>query len=211
MTTEDNKTLTRIAHIVSDTFSPILMPTIAMAAALWLTVLRFLPLDARLWSLAGIFAISGLIPFFTILGLIKLGRVSDASISDRSQRLWPYLTSIVCYVGAGLYVSSLHAPVWMSMFFYGAAAVSSIATIITVFFKWKISAHEASVGGVAGIVYWLGRSGMIEQPLVWFSVFVIIAGLVAWSRLYLDRHTPLQVMAGGLLGFVVELAMLSIL
>lgn len=211
MTTQANKSpLRRLAHIVSDTFSPILMPTIAMAIVLWLTVMRFIPLGTRLWSLLGVFAGSAVIPFLTILALIKAGRVSDPSISDRSQRFWPYLTSVVCYIGTGLYLAGLHAPYWMPAFFYGAAAVSAIATVITVAFKWKISAHTAAVSGVVGIIYWLALRGMIESPCLWLSVFIIIAGLVAWSRLYLDRHTPLQVLAGAALGAVVEYLVLCI-
>lgn len=211
MTTHDNdKWLTRAAHIISDTFSPILMPTFAMAVALWLTVMRYIPLGTRLWSLLGVFAISAAIPFLTILALIKAGRVSDTSISDRSQRFWPYLVSVVCYIGAGLYLSGLHAPSWMSAFFYGAAATSAIATVITLACRWKISAHAAAVSGVVGAVYWLAYQGMLEAPMLWLSVFILLAGLVAWSRLYLDRHTPLQVLAGAVLGFAVEFAALCI-
>ncbi len=213
MTTQDNtgnKALKGVAHIISDTFSPILMPTVAMAVALWLTVMRFIPLSTRLWSLLGVFAISAVIPFLTIFALIKAGRVSDTSISDRTQRFWPYLTSIICYIGAGLYLKALHAPHWMPAFFYGAACVSVIATVVTSLFRWKISAHVAAVSGVVGIVYWLAYNGMLEAPMFWLSAFVVLAGIVAWSRLYLDRHTPLQVFAGAVVGFAVEYAVLCI-
>lgn len=199
-----------MAHIISDTFSPILMPTFAMAVALWLTVMRYIPLSTRLWSLLGVFAISAVVPFLTIFALIKAGRVSDVSISDRSQRFWPYLTSIVCYIGAGLYLGALHAPKWMPAFFYGAACVSVIATVITMAFRWKVSAHVAAVSGVVGAIYWLAYNGLLLAPVFWLSVFIIIAGLVAWSRLYLDRHTPMQVLAGAILGFVAEYVVLSI-
>ena len=202
--------MTNVAHIISDTFSPILMPTFAMAAALWLTVMRYIPLSTRLWSLLGVFAISAVVPFLTIFALIKAGRVSDVSISDRSQRFWPYLTSIVCYIGAGLYLGALNAPKWMSAFFYGAACVSIIATVITMACRWKVSAHVAAVSGVVGAIYWLAYHGLLVAPMFWVSVFIIIAGLVAWSRLYLARHTPMQVLAGAILGFVAEYVVLSI-
>lgn len=198
----DNRLLTTAAHCISDIFSPILMPSMAMAAALWLTLMRFLPLGIRLWALFGVFAITAAIPFTFILIMIKRGKISDVSISDRSQRYAPYLMSVICYIGAAVYLYILRAPMWLPAFFVGAAVVSAISMLITRF--WKISAHVGATAGVAGAIYWLAYRGMLISPMEWVSISFIIVGLVAWSRLYLSRHTPLQVLAGALLAFCVE-------
>lgn len=207
-TTTNNKGLTAVAHVVSDVFSPILMPTFGMAAALWLTVLHYLPLSVRLWALLGVFGLTAVLPFLFILIMIKRGRISDVSISDRAQRPAPYCVSIACYLGAGFYLMMLHAPAWLPGFFFGAAAVSLISLFVTHW--WKISAHVGAAGGFAGIIYWLAYRGMIMEPMLWVSVAFILCGVLAWSRLYLGRHTPLQVLAGAVMAFCVEYAVLCI-
>lgn len=196
------------AHIVSDVFSPILMPTFAMASALWLTMMRYLPVGVRLWALFGVFAITAVVPFVFILILIKRGKVSDTSISDRSQRTAPYCASIICYLGAAFYLMALKAPMWLPGFFFGAATVSLLSLIITHW--WKISAHVGAAGGVAAVIYWLAYRGMIIEPMLWVSVTILLVGVIAWARLYLDRHTPAQVLAGALMAFGVEYAVMCI-
>ena len=67
------------------------------------------------------------------------------------------------------------------------------------------------MGGFAGIIFWMAQQGlMVSAPLVWISVAVLLLGLVAWARLYLDKHTVLQTLAGAVLGFGTELIFLNI-
>ena len=70
--------------------------------------------------------------------------------------------------------------------------------VITVY--WKISMHSAGAAGLATLVFAvLGAQVFAFTPVV----------LVAWSRLYLKRHTFMQVLAGGILGTVVFILLLS--
>lgn len=209
METTENRYVTKAAHIISDVFSPIMMPTYAMAVALWLTIMVYLPLPARLKALFGVFAITAVIPFLFIVIMIRLGKISDASISDRSQRPVPYCVSIVCYIGAALMLISMRAPVWLSTFYFGAAAVSLLSLIITRW--WKISAHAGAVGGVAGGMYWLACHGLLMNPVLWLCIVIALAGLLCWSRLYLGRHTVMQVIAGAVMAFLVEYGMLCLI
>lgn len=209
METTENRYVTKAAHIISDVFSPIMMPTYAMAVALWLTIMVYLPLPARLKALFGVFAITAVIPFLFIVIMIRLGKISDASISDRSQRPAPYCVSIVCYIGAALMLISMRAPVWLSTFYFGAAAVSLLSLIITRW--WKISAHAGAVGGVAGGMYWLACRGLLMNPVLWLCIVIALTGLLCWSRLYLGRHTVMQVIAGAVMAFLVEYGMLCLI
>ena len=207
-TNTSRKPLAIAASLLSDIFSPLLVPTFGMAVALFLTRLHYLPLGVRLWALFGIFAITCLIPLTTILILMKAGKVSDASISDRKQRPIPYAVSILCYLGATFYVRYMGAPHWLEMFFLGAAAVSAISLIIT--YVWKISAHTGAVGGLASIIFWLACHGYIESHgLVWASAGFLLVGLISWARLYLNRHTLGQVAAGAALSFTIVYLIIS--
>lgn len=200
----------RMASVASDVFSPLLMATYAMAVALWLTPMNRLPTGVRGWSTAGVFFITALIPGLTVYMLMRAGKVSDASISDRRERPIPFLVSVACYVGASFYVGALHAPRWLVCFLVAAAAVAVLELIVSLW--WKISAHTGAAGGLAGFVFWLGvRGALIGDPLVLISIAILLVGVLGWARLVLRRHTVGQVLAGALLGFGVEFGMLSLI
>lgn len=201
--------LNKLAHIVSDVFSPLMMPVYATALTLWYTMLRYLPLSVKLWALGGVFVITTLAPLIVIFTLMRLGKVSDMSISDRGQRPVPYIVSILCYVSCGWFLHSMQAPVWLSGFFYGAAIVSILSLAITNW--WKISAHAGAVGGVAGAIYYLSYYSLLAFPMQWLTLSFAIVGAVAWARLYLNHHTPMQVLAGAAMAFVVEILTISML
>lgn len=201
--TQTNKAAATTAHILSDVFSPLLTPTYAMAATLWLTNLRYLPSGVLWWALIGVFLITCLLPAVLIFWLIRKGKVSNTSISNPKQRFIPYSFAILCYIGAAIFVTTLHAPGWMPRFFLGGAIVIALAMLITKW--WKISAHAASAGGVAALIYWLVFNGYLNiAPMFWLSASFLIIGCVAWARLYLNHHTPTQVLAGAVMAFVIE-------
>lgn len=207
---DKNRAAAVTAHILSDAFSPLLTPTLAMAATLWLTNLRYLPSGVLWWALIGVFLITGMLPALLIFWLIRKGKVSDTSISNPKQRFVPYSFAILCYIGAAVFVTTLHAPTWMPVFFLAASVVTALSMLITRW--WKISAHSASAGGVAALVYWLVFNGYLNiSPMFWLSAAFIIVGLVGWARLYLNHHTPTQVLAGAVMAFIIEYAAVSLI
>lgn len=200
MTDETTKSPSRkTAEVLSAVFSPLLIPTYAMAIALWATILRVIPLSVKLWSLSGVFFLTAVVPTVIILLLMRRGQVKDLDISDRSERFKPFVATLICYLAATWYVWELNAPSWLVAFFVGATLAGIIELLVTI--RWKISAHTGSIGGLAGAIFWLASSSIIwGNPLVWISLAVAAVGAVAWARLYLDRHTPMQVLAGALVG-----------
>ena len=194
--------LTTAAHLISDLFAPLLIPTYAMLIAIFATRLAFVYLSVRLWSTAGVFIITAMIPFALIWTLIRMGKVTDTSISDRNQRFIPYTASVLCYLGAALYLWRLNAPGWLIALFIGAALVSVFSMIITRW--WKISAHVGATGGLCAALFFMAwKHILIHTPLMWVSLGFILVGAMAWARLYLERHTLMQTLAGAVLGFAV--------
>ena len=186
-----------------------LVPSYAMIAALTLTPMCLLPTSPKVWSTAGVVFITAIIPMVVILILMRMGKVSDTAITDRKERTAPFCAVIVCYIGAAFFVRYLRAPYWIQNFYLAAAMVSAISLLVTQW--WKISAHTGAMGGMAAIMVWMAQRGLIiSMPLVWVSVAFLILGLVAWARLYLNKHTVLQTLAGAALGFIVELIFLNI-
>lgn len=186
-----------------------LVPSYALIAALTLTPMCLLPSSPKVWATSGVVFITAVIPMLFILILMKLGKVSDTAITDRKERTLPFAAVILCYIGATFFLRYLRAPYWIQYFYLGAALVSAISLLITHW--WKISAHTGALGGLAGIIFWMARRGLIVySPLEWVSAVFLILGLLAWARLYLDKHTVLQTLAGAVLGFATELTILNI-
>lgn len=187
------------AQIISDIFVPLLVPTYAMALAMWFTSLRTLPERSRVYVTIFVAILTGLIPMICILAMQRLGMVSDNSISNRRQRPLPMIVTMVCYVLTGFMLTKMHAPAWLVFFFFGASAATAIAAIITLF--WKISAHSTSIGGFVGMLFWFAVAGLADvNAMALLTVGIIIAGAVCTSRLILHRHTLGQVLAGFFLG-----------
>lgn len=190
------------AQTLSDVFSPLVIPTLGMILALWATPMRSVPDSHRLLATLLVGVITGLLPLTAIAALIRTGRVADRALSDRRQRALPMAFAAACYAAAGIFVGSLGAPLWLRMFFYGAAAATVIALVIT--FWWKISAHTTAMGGLTGMMMWIAVTGLADiNVMIMLSTGILLAGALATARLVLRRHTPAQVLAGLALGFAV--------
>lgn len=78
-------------------------------------------------------------------------------------------------------------------------AISLLPVIIFIYLirtRWKISAHSATVTGVWAV---LSLIDLIFLPLV------SLLPLVVWSKRKLKEHTPIQLIAGTMIGLVVPL------
>lgn len=199
----------RWAQIVSDVFSPLLVPTYAMALAMWITPLRVLPESGRLLATGFVALITAVVPFLAIMALIRLGHVSDRAITERAQRSVPYSVAVVCYAAASWTVNSFGAPMWLSMFFAGAAVATAFALVVNT--VWKISAHATAVGGMAGMMAWFAAGGLADLgAMLWLSGVLALSGLVCTARLVLGRHTLAQVSAGFAAGAAICFGMMWI-
>lgn len=189
----------RVATIVSDVLSPILVPTFCYMIMMWLTPLVVLPERVRLLTMGAVATMTALVPLGTMLTLRRLGRVNDAAISDRRQRPLPMIIAILCYACTAWYLLSINAPWWMARFFIGAGVAALIALLITL--RWKISAHMTAMGGMLALIAWLGfRHLLVVHPMVMISIVLVLCGVVGTCRLLLQRHSLGQVAAGFALG-----------
>lgn len=190
----------RISQLLSFIFSPLLVPTYGMMLASFLSVLAVLPLRVLWTTVAITFVITCLLPLTGILALYKSGMVKDPGLNARGERFIPYVLAMLCYLGCAFFLYRAAAPVWLSLFYVGGATAIAINTLVNI--KWKISAHAAAVGGLVALLFRLAASHQaIYDMNVWISCGVIVAGMVMTARVYLGRHSLLQVLAGVANGF----------
>ncbi|WP_289874748.1 phosphatase PAP2 family protein [Duncaniella muris] len=191
----------RISEILSVLFSPLLVPTYGMILAAFLTILRYLPVNLLCTAVGITFVITCLIPVSIIMALFRSGMVSDPGLNERKERYLPYGAVVLCYLGCGFFFFKASAPLWLPMFFAGAA----LATVINVAvnYWWKISAHAAAMGGLVALLFRIVASHYALYNMnLWLSAVIILAGAVMTARVYLGRHTLRQVLAGCANGFI---------
>lgn len=191
----------RLAHLFSAVFSPLLVPTYGIMAAIWLSVLALVPSSAKWGVVIVTWLVTCLLPMLSIFALVRLGKVSDPGLNNRKERTIPYVVTAVCYLVCAIYLYKAHGPAWLWGFPTGGAL--AVAICLPVNFKWKISAHMTGMGGLVAVFFVMAMRGVAVYNLNWcITAAVIAAGLVGTSRVYLGRHTVMQVLAGTVVGFL---------
>lgn len=183
---------------VSALFHPMLMPTLT-----FLIVYYFLPEVVRplgLITLPFLFITTFLIPLLSISVLKYTSNISSLSLEKREERTLPF-TFVATFYGLTSYMFIFQFKVnpTVSIMLLATTILIIILTIITQF--EKISIHAAGISGVVGflVVFGVRHPGsLVLYPLI---LMVVVAGLVMTSRLYLNAHTPREILAGFVVGF----------
>jgi membrane-associated phospholipid phosphatase len=200
------KYLTGVAHLLSTIFSPLLMATYAIILAMELSFLCFIPTSTKLMVILETFLATTAIPVIGIFLMSKLKIVSNPKLTERADRLWPYLLETICFIGMAVYLFYINAPAWLSLFLLGGAVALIVLAIVNS--KWKMSGHATGMGGLSAMIFYLMLSGNSLGSLQWeFLTIIILSGAVCTSRIILERHTLGQVAAGFLNGAVWVLAL----
>lgn len=91
----------------------------------------------------------------------------------------------------------------MIAFAVGATIAAIITCIVNIW--WKISGHCTGMGGLIALSFIITAGGIHApeiNPMLLFSVIVLLTGIVGSSRLILNRHTLRQVIAGTANGII---------
>lgn len=187
------------ANILSIVLHPLIMPFYGMVLLLSATFLAVYPLKAKLFYAGIVLLFTLLLPFTFLASLWKIGRIGNAEISNRKERLIPYLFTVACYIACLVVLYKASLPLWAILFFFGAALAMVLNVVINL--RWKISAHLTGIGGLAGSVFAVCKL-LSLNPTIFFMILVVSAGLLGSARVKLEQHTLGQVFAGFFCGFV---------
>lgn len=185
---------------VSWLMSPLLMPVYGIVMVFMLTVYSYVPMGIKLGFTLIVAGVTIILPMLTVLLLKHLGMVSEIGLNNQKERTIPYLITILCMGGTGVFLAMKGFPLWVVMFYAGGALAGLIEAIINNW--WKISAHGAGVAGLVAMLVRMSHTPMVNPDvLTWLIVAVACAGLTGSARLWLGRHTLAQVLAGYAVGF----------
>jgi hypothetical protein len=174
------------------------------------SILQPIRKESLLQVLFVIFIVTFIIPAISI-GTLRLSNfITDLHLSDRRQRITPFIF-ITCFYGVTAYMfyTKLNISNIIFVIFATATLLLLILTIVTYF--WKISVHGAGIGGNLGFILALSLFFPIPHFAITLALATIIVGLIAYARISLNAHTPLQVYAGITLGIVLCWGMMYML
>lgn len=192
MTVKDSKPVrkhTKIARTISHIISP---PVVfaAMGIAVGVKEMGWWP--GLGWAVMHGVLIS-LLPIAYVVYLLQTGQISDITMT-RSERRIPYLVGTLFSIL--VIVILLIFPVSKGLLCLSMVEAISLAAMGLINNYWKISNHSTAVAAAALI------SGSFFGVWVGWSLVAVLA-FVVFLRLYLRRHTPMQLVAGILLALIV--------
>lgn len=184
-------TKSRLSHLAY-WVSQIGSPPLTGAGAAFLIGTTLSTALAWQWTLFYI-TLTILAPCAYILWLVQAGKVADFHLPNREQRIRPLLFSLGAAMITWLVLYQVDAPRLLQML----ASVNGVQTLLflIITMHWKISLHCTAATILSELAFVL--LGMTAFPLT------MTIPLIAWSRVYLDRHTVAQTIAGILLGILI--------
>ena len=203
----------RLAHIFSWLFLPLLMPFYGLYLSLYipskavsLSSLNMyqLPEELKGQLLTIFFLFSALAPGISFYLLHKRKIISTIDIEDSKERNFPLLIMFAyCMVLFTLFIFKAPNNI-LPKYFYSLPLSGAIVTAVFMLInRWiKISLHAGGAGILVGYL----SIFMIETigfPIFFFIIAIIASGLTLSARLFLQRHTPLEVYSGWSLALII--------
>lgn len=159
-----------------------------------------------------------LFPALAIFLLYKLNFISSLEMEDSSERIGPFIVTAVFYSWTFINLrNTAFIPDLLLLSLLGVLIGLYLGFFINLFDK--ISIHAMAVGGFLAFSWLLLGNELVESPVLGlgfiylqfhgglvFFLSVVLAGLVCWARLQLNKHSAQQVAAGlmiGIFGFFV--------
>ena len=191
--------LQKIAYLITALLHPLLLTIYAVIYVLWgNTMWCVLPTSYKVVTTLYVSLGISLLPLISVVLLYIKHNFKGLDMTETRDRMIPLvftaISSIITYHFITSYVAVLMPIIRMVQ----AQCVSTIvACIVTPF--WRISLHMIACGALVVFTYIVGMSNGIDFYREAMAVFAI-TGFVAWARLYVQAHTPLQLVGGFVLG-----------
>jgi membrane-associated phospholipid phosphatase len=137
-----------------------------------------------------------------IVAVWALGkRARDIDIDEGAgRRHWLLISTVSYFIGAAVLLL-IRAPSLITVVAFGYGAVMLVFFLINL--RWKISGHTMGIAVPTTVLTFV------------FGPWGLLCGLllppVAWSRVYLKKHTIAQALAGALVGFALTALVLWLL
>lgn len=187
---------------ISFIFHPLFIP-IAGTLAYFAITPKYNSLELQSGNILPIFILTVIIPIITYFILLNLNIVSSIFMPTVKERIYPVLIHIILLfliilkVIPNNYIDELY-------YFFVGLIISSLATLLLVILRMKISMHLMGMGNL--FMFLVCLSIHFEKNItLGLSIFTLVIGLVATSRLYLKAHSKPELLVGFFIGLLAQL------
>lgn len=202
-----------LSHFFSWVFLPLLMPTYGLLLTLYIpseqmvldkNAIYLLPSELKYQVLSLFFIFSALAPGLSFFALHKRQIISTIDMENQKERNIP-LIIMFSYCMVLYLMFFFKAPNnLLPKYFYALPLSGAIVTGSFMFInRWiKISMHAGGAGILVGYLLAFFKEQIHFE--FWIIIFAVIAsGLTIASRLYLNKHRPIEVYTGWSLAVVI--------
>ena len=187
-------------------FHPLLMPLVGTGLYFKLTP-KFIEPEIIIIKTYAIIIITILIPLISFFLLKNLRLVKSINLKEVKERKYPLMIQIILiFIIITRVFTKYHNP--ELYYFFVAIAVSSLTALILVIFNFKASLHQMGIAGVTMFLILLSIH-FTENYLFEISLFFLINGWVASSRLETKSHTISELFIGFILGVFPQFIILN--
>ncbi len=187
---------------ISYLFHPLFVP-LAGTVAYFLVTPKYTPLAFQGGNILPVFILTIIIPIISFFILKNLGIVQSVFLMTNRERIYPLIISIALLLIIIIKVIPEYYTIELYFYFVGLLS-ATITCLILLLFNFKSSVHLIGMGSI--LMYLINLSIHFEiNIIVAITAFTLFTGLVATSRLYLDAHSKLEVLAGLLIGLCSQL------
>jgi hypothetical protein len=197
----------KIANIISLLLHPLLMPFLGIALLLNSPAFFLYNISLAAKSILCLFILltTFIIPVLINYWLYRSKIIKNFKLDQREDRRLPYLVTAASYTMT--YYFLLKTPLPRIIPLMMLSATTSVICALIINFKWKISAHMIGIGGLAGALIGIALRLTIDLHL-FIIIFILLSGLIGFSRLKLETHSPAQIYSGFLLGLFLQISLL---
>lgn len=194
-----------LAHIISVVFHPLFISSYVAAFLIYVHPYAFAVDTERMKMFRLIMVIfnTAFIPLFSVFLMWRLGLIQSLFLRTTKERIIPYVAAMICYFWAWLVTRNrMDSPDYFVHFMFGAFLAICLAFMINIYVK--VSMHTIAVGGL--VTFFLMQAFAVEETTgLYFSIALLIAGLVGTARLIVSDHRPAEVYLGYFVGAACQL------
>ena len=187
-------------------FHPLLMPLLGVIIYYKVTP-RYIEPEIIKAKIFAIIIVTILIPIITFFLLKNLQIVSHISLKNIKERKFPLMIQTLLLLLVIKMVFSAYESPELYFFFVGIL-FSTIAALVLVLLKYKVSLHQMGISGLTLFIIALSvhfnKNYLFEIAFLFFT-----NGWVASSRLHTNSHTITELITGFFLGVIPQLIVLN--
>ena len=197
-----HRTLKSISYI----FHPLIMPLLGVMFYFAKSP-RFIPEEIIMAKLFSITILTVILPILLFYLLRTVNKISSFYLETTKERVWPLiLNCAITFLILNRVLTQSEIP--ELYFFFIGILYSTMACLILVLLKFKVSIHMIAAAGLfmfvvaIGIHFKININGSI-------ALMCIIMGAIATSRLHLKAHSTIELILGFFIGLIPQLIMLN--